>query len=109
MQTAGSAKEIMTFLYFPEEDRVIFSALFSPAQKRQYAISNAMDWFKSSNFVHKDDRKTFLHMLNAEKQGAAWVENTLRFLVGEERYEWLELYVNRDSGVSGGRAWSPVF
>lgn len=97
-------KEIMTFLYFPDEDRVIFSALFSPAQKRQYAISNAMDWFKSSDFVHKDDRKTFLHMLNAGKQGAAWVENTLRFLVGEERYEWLELYVNRDSGVSGGES-----
>lgn len=95
-------KEIMTFLYFPKEDRVIFSALFSPAQKNQYAISHAAQWFADSGFVHEDDRETFLHMLNAERSGSDWVENTLRFSVGADRYEWLELYINRDSGSSDG-------
>ena len=94
-------KEIMTFLYFPEEDRVIFSALFSPAQKKRYAINGAEEWFTGSEFIHREDRETFLRMLKAEKRGSAWTENTLRFLVGEDRYEWLELYVSRDSSAGG--------
>ena len=103
VQTAVSpSKEIMTFLYFPEEDRVIFSALFSPAQKGSYSINHAKEWFKNSDFLHQEDRETFLHMLSAEGINAAWMENTLRVFVDKDRYEWLELYISREQGSSGG-------
>ena len=103
VQTAVSpSKEIMTFLYFPEEDRVIFSALFSPAQKGSYSINHAKEWFKNSDFLHQEDRETFLHMLSAEGTNAAWMENTLRVFVDKDRYEWLELYISREQGSSGG-------
>lgn len=94
--TFDPTREIMTFLYFPEEDQVIFSALFSPVQEGRYVINGARKWFGSSGFVHEEDRPAFLKMLRTDGNEPPWMENTLRFLVGQERYEWLEIYLKRD-------------
>ena len=95
---------IVMFSYRPAEDRVVFSAPFSPALRGQLCFSNAAALFRDSDLIHENDRRDFFRLLERCGQESGWVNNTLRFSVAEERYEWLEAYLHEEILPSSGES-----
>ncbi|MBQ8144097.1 MAG: EAL domain-containing protein, partial [Butyricicoccus sp.] len=101
-QTSSS---IVMFSYLPTEDRVTFSAGFSPVLEDQLSFENASAFFRSSDLIHENDRKDFFHLLSRSHKEDGWVRHVLRFYVAEGRYEWLEVHLHEEASSPTG---SPV-
>ena len=92
---------IVMFTYSVEDDTVSFSDCFSPALRGQKNISGAHSLFSVSELIHENDKKDFFRMLERCCARDGWTENSLRFYLGENRYEWLDVYVHRASYQPG--------
>lgn len=97
-QQSAADSSIVMFSYAPDEDRVVFSALFSPALGGQLVFSNAQALFRGSELIHENDRDDFFLLLERCRREDGWVRNTLRFYMSEGRYEWLEVHLHEDDG-----------
>lgn len=97
-----SSSSIVMFSYLPIEDRITFSANFSPALENRLSFENASAFFRSSNLIHENDRKDFFHLLSRCHKEDGWVRNVLRFYVAEGRYEWLEAHLHEESSSPTG-------
>ena len=86
---------IAMFTYSVEDDTVSFSDCFSPALHGQKNFNGAHSLFSVSELIHENDKKDFFHMLERCCNKDDWTENSLRFCLGENRYEWLDVYVHR--------------
>lgn len=91
---ASTEKNIVLFSYFLDEDKVVFSAPFSPILKNQTTIPNATALFRSSDLIHKNDRTDFFRAVERCRREHVWVESTLRFYLTDGRYEWLETHLH---------------
>ena len=93
---------IVMFSLLTGEDRVAFSAPFSPLLEGQLEFSGALALFRQSNLIHENDRKDFFHLLERCRKEEGWVENTLRFYTSEGHYEWLEVHLHREFSPAAG-------
>lgn len=98
----ASNNNVVMFSYLPDEDKVVFSAPFSPILENQLVFSNALALFRGSMLVHENDREDFIHLLERCRKEDGWVKNTIRFYASEGRYEWLEVHLYEDSSPSRG-------
>ena len=92
---------IVMFTYSVEDDTVSFSDCFSPALRGQKNIKGAHSLFSVSELIHENDKRDFFRMLERCCVKDDWTENSLRFYLGENRYEWLDVYVHRASYQPG--------
>ena len=88
---------IVMFTYSVEDDTVSFSDCFSPALQGQKNVSGAHSLFSVSELIHENDKRDFFRMLERCCAKDGWIENSLSFYLGENRYEWLDVYVHRVS------------
>lgn len=93
---------VILFSYFPEEDQVEFSNLFSPVLEGQLVCSNAQALLRSSNLIHENDKKDFIKLLSQCRQENGWFKNTFRVYTAAGRYEWLELHMHQEQNIAGG-------
>lgn len=96
-----ASSKITMFSLQTLSDQVIFSTLFSPVQEGNYVISNATALFQFSDLIHENDRKDFFRLLERSQKESGWVENTIRFYTGKDRYEWLEVHMHREASGDG--------
>lgn len=97
-----SSKSIVLFSYYPQDDSVEFSDVFSPALGNQTHFEKALALFRTTHFIHENDRDDFFRLLERCQRERGWVENTLRFYMADGRYEWLELRMRQDDHSTGG-------
>ena len=100
----ASNSNIVMFTLLESQNRVAFSDVFSPLLYGQFVISEATALFEHSELIHENDRKDFLELLERCRKEEGWVNNTLRFLTNEARYEWLEVHIHREYIASGGES-----
>jgi len=101
-QSVQSTKSIILFSWQPQEDTIEFSDSFSPILGNRLKFENARALFRTTELIHENDRDDFLRLLERCQREEGWLENTLRFYVGEGQYGWLELRMRQDHRVSGG-------
>lgn len=102
-EAAAPNSNIVMFSYFTREDEVVFSTPFSPVLENKYTIPNAKALFRHSDLIHENDREDFFRMIERCQREPIWVENALRFCMGEGRYEWLEVHLHKDSRPTENR------
>lgn len=101
VETDEQRSNVILFSYFPEEDRVEFSSLFSPVLEGQLVYNNAQALLRSSNLIHENDKKDFIKLLGQSRKENGWLKNMFRVYTSEGRYEWLELYLHMERNAGG--------
>ena len=95
-QSVQNAKSIILFSWNTREDTVEFSEIFSPVLGNQRKFENARALFRTTDLIYENDREDFFRLLERCQREEGWLENTLRFCVGEGRYGWLELRLRQE-------------
>jgi len=101
-QSVQTNKSIVLFSWNLQEDTVEFSDEFSPVLGSVRKFDNARALFRTTELIHENDREDFFRLLEHCQREEGWLENTLRFCVGEGRYGWLELRMHQERGTSEG-------
>ena len=101
-QHTSNSSNIVMFTLLTSEDRVEFSAPFSPALEGQQSVTNAISLFQHSELIHENDRRDFFHLLERCQKDSGWVENTLRFYTAVGHYEWMEVRMHKESIQAAG-------
>ena len=97
-----SSRNIILFNYNIEENTVEFSDVFSPVLGGRRIFENALALFRTTNLIHEKDREDFLHLLDRCRYEDGWLENTLRFRMQKDRFEWLEVRIHRTEQLITG-------
>ena len=98
--SAASGK-ITMFSLQTATDQICFSSLLSPVQEGKLVVEGALALLRYSELIHENDRKDFFRLLERCQKETGWVENTIRFYTGKDRYEWLEVHMHRESAGDG--------
>lgn len=99
-RSAGGS--VVMFTYQPEEDRIVFSADFSPVLESRLEFSDVQAMFRGSDLIHENDRDDFLELMERCRREEGWVENLTRFYTSTGRYEWLEVHLHAEALPSAG-------
>jgi len=100
-QSVQNAKSIILFSWNTQDDTVEFSDIFSPVLGNRCKFDNARALFRTTELIYENDREDFFRLLERCQREDGWVENTLRFYVGEGRYGWLELRLRQEQRTGG--------
>lgn len=95
--TAPTLNYIVSFSYDVPSDKAVFSAPFSPFLEDNYASVSGRELFGRAGLVHANDFAALEDMVRRSLQTDGWIVENLRFYASRGRYEWLEVYMHRDS------------